>query len=52
MPPRSYTFVHRGAKLTADEQQAVYAWAKAERHRIKKAEDISKADDINKTEDK
>ena len=38
MPPRTYTFVHRGARLTTDEQQAVYAWAKAERRRIKEAE--------------
>lgn len=35
MPPRSYTFVHNSARLTADERQTVYAWAKAERHTIK-----------------
>jgi len=52
MPPKSYTFVHRGAKLTADDQQALYAWAKAERRRIKKAEDVNKADDTNKAEGK
>lgn len=35
MPPRAYTFVHRGTRLNADEQQALYTWAKAERHRIR-----------------
>jgi cytochrome c len=38
MPPAQYTVVHRSAKLSADEQLAIYVWAKAERHRLREAE--------------
>jgi cytochrome c len=37
MPPPRYTFIHRSARLPADEQQAMYAWAKAERRRLREA---------------
>jgi hypothetical protein len=37
MPPRSYVLLHPGARLSPDEQQLIYEWAKAERKRIRQA---------------
>jgi cytochrome c len=37
MPPSQYTFIHPSARLSPDEQQAMYAWAKAERRRLREA---------------
>lgn len=34
MPPSRYTMIHPDAKLTPDDQQQIYTWAKAERKRI------------------
>ena len=34
MPPARYTMIHRDAKLTPDDQQRLYLWAKAERKRL------------------
>jgi len=38
MAPKQYVLIHRGAKLTADEQELMYAWAKVERKRIRQQE--------------
>lgn len=35
MAPKQYLLLHRSAKLTPDEQELIYAWAKAERKRIR-----------------
>jgi cytochrome c len=35
MPPRSYVMLHPGARLSPEEQEELYAWAKAERKRIR-----------------
>jgi cytochrome c len=35
MPLKQYVLIHRSAKLTPDEQELIYAWAKAERKRIR-----------------
>ena len=35
MPPRTYVMLHPGARLSPDEQQQVYDWAKAERKRLR-----------------
>ena len=35
MPPRQYLLIHRDAKLTPEQQDLLYAWAKAERKRLK-----------------
>ena len=37
MPPRTYAMLHPGARLSPEEQQLVYEWAKAERKRIRQA---------------
>ena len=38
MPPARYTAIHRDARLSPEERQAIYAWAKAERKRIRAGE--------------
>ena len=35
MPPKQYVLIHRSAKLTPEEGDLVYAWAKAERKRLR-----------------
>lgn len=35
MPPDAYVAVHRGTRLSQDERQEIYAWAKAERKRLR-----------------
>ena len=35
MPPARYTLIHPGAKLSPAEREQIYAWAHAERHRLK-----------------
>jgi cytochrome c len=35
MPPRMYVMLHRGARLSPEEEQQIYEWAKAERKRIR-----------------
>ncbi len=35
MPPRQYLMLHPGARLSPEEQEQVYAWAKAERRRLR-----------------
>ncbi len=35
MPPQAYVVLHRGARLSQDEQEEIYAWAKAERKRLR-----------------
>lgn len=35
MPPRRYTLLHPDAKLTQAEQDAIYAWTRTERKRMK-----------------
>jgi cytochrome c len=35
MPPKQYVLIHRSANLTPDEQELIYAWAKAERKRLR-----------------
>jgi cytochrome c len=35
MPPARYTAVHRASKLTPEEKQSLYAWARAERRRLR-----------------
>jgi hypothetical protein len=35
MPPKQYVLIHRSAKLTTGEGDLVYAWAKAERKRLR-----------------
>lgn len=35
MPPARYTLIHPGAKLSSAEREQIYAWAHAERHRLK-----------------
>jgi cytochrome c len=35
MAPKQYLLLHRSAKLTPDEQELIYAWAKTERKRIR-----------------
>jgi hypothetical protein len=35
MPPRQYLILHPAARLTEQEQQMIYDWAKAERRRIR-----------------
>jgi hypothetical protein len=35
MPPARYTAVHRDSRLTAEEQQSLYEWARAERRRLR-----------------
>lgn len=35
MPPRQYLILHPAARLTAQEQQMIYDWAKAERRRVR-----------------
>ncbi len=41
MPPRSYVMLHPGARLSPEEAQQIYGWAKAERKRIR--QDASQA---------
>jgi cytochrome c len=36
MPPRRYTAIHRDARLTPEEQNSLYEWARAERKQLKK----------------
>ena len=35
MPPRTYVMLHPGARLSPQEQELIYEWAKAERKRIR-----------------
>ena len=35
MPPRVYVMLHPGARLSPDEEQQIYDWAKAERRRLR-----------------
>ena len=35
MPPKSYLMIHRGARLSDDEQKLIYDWARAERKRLR-----------------
>ena len=35
MPPGSYVMLHPGARLSPEEQQQIYEWAKAERKRLR-----------------
>jgi hypothetical protein len=35
MPPKQYTLIHRQAKLSPEEAQKIYDWAKGERKRVK-----------------
>ena len=35
MPPKTYLLMHSDARLSADEQQLIYDWARAERKRIR-----------------
>ncbi len=35
MPPRMYVMLHPGARLSPEEQQQIYEWAKTERKRIR-----------------
>ena len=35
MPPKQYLLIHRNAKLTPEEGDLIYAWAKAERKRLR-----------------
>ena len=35
MPPRTYVMLHPGARLSPEEQQQIYEWAKDERKRIR-----------------
>lgn len=35
MPPRPYVMLHPGARLSPEEQEQIYAWAKTERKRIR-----------------
>ena len=35
MPPKQNVLIHRSAKLTPEEGDLVYAWAKAERKRLR-----------------
>jgi cytochrome c len=46
MPPRQYLIIHRDAKLTPEQEDLLYAWAKAERKRLKtlQPEQAPKAD--------
>ena len=37
MPPRTYVMLHPGARLSPQEQQLIYEWAKAERKRLRQA---------------
>ena len=39
MPPRAYTLMHPGNRLTVQEQQITVAWARAERKHIKTSND-------------
>ena len=39
MPPKQYTLIHRHAKLSAEEAQLIYSWAKGERKRLKESEE-------------
>ena len=39
MPPRAYTFVHPGNRLSADERQIVIAWARTERKSLRVSSD-------------
>ena len=36
MPPGTYVMLHPGARLSPEEQQQIYEWAKAERKRIRR----------------
>jgi cytochrome c len=36
MPPRRYVMLHPGARLSPDDREQIYAWAKAERKRIRR----------------
>lgn len=40
MPPRQYVFIHRDARLSAEDRKALYAGAKAERRRLLKKQPI------------
>jgi len=35
MPPKRYVMIHRGARLSGDEQKVIYDWARAERKRLR-----------------
>jgi predicted Fe-S protein YdhL (DUF1289 family) len=35
MPPKQYLLMHADARLSAEEQEQIRAWAKAERSRLK-----------------
>ena len=35
MPPETYVWLHPGARLSSDEAQLIYNWAKSERKRIR-----------------
>ena len=35
MPPRAYVMLHRGARLSPQEQQQIYEWARSERKRLR-----------------
>jgi cytochrome c len=37
MPPRNYLLLHPKAKLSAEEQDLLYGWAKSERKRLKES---------------
>ena len=37
MPPRNYLLLHRNAKLSPEEQDLLYGWAKSERKRLKQS---------------
>ena len=39
MPPRAYVMLHREARLSPDEQQRIYEWARAERRRLRQQQD-------------
>jgi len=45
MPPKQYVWIHRSAKLSPDEGELVYAWAKAERKRIRQQTPATDAGD-------
>ena len=41
MPPRPYVLIHPQARLSPEEQQLIYDWAKSERKRLRQAPDPS-----------
>lgn len=45
MPPKQYVLIHRRAKLTPEEGELVYAWAKAERKRLRQQATATDAGD-------